>query len=70
MYFVAICGYPGLEAFAFYSVEFMVEHWSDLEKEGQRRVEEQWATISPHPPPKILRFEPGALVYMPDNKTP
>lgn len=67
MHFTAICAYPGKEAFAFYSVDFIIEHWSDLEKEGQRQVAEAWAKISPHPAPDIVEFQPGSIHYVPND---
>ncbi len=68
MHFTALCAYPGHKEFAFFSVDFVIENWSELEKEGQTRVEEAWSRISPHPAPEIVRFEPGALVYVPNEK--
>lgn len=68
MHFTALCAYPDHKTFAFFSVDFVIEDWASLESEGQARVEEAWAKISPHPAPEIVRFEPGSLVYIPDDK--
>ena len=69
MGFVALCKYPGHNAYVFYSDEFHIEHWSDLETEGANKVKDQWAKISPHPPPDVIDYLPGALQYVPVEKT-
>lgn len=69
IHWVAICQYPDKKGFMFDSPEFVVEHWSDLEKVGKQIVEEAWAEISPYPAPPIVEFRPGYLFYMgPDKK--
>ncbi|WJJ55014.1 hypothetical protein [Xanthomonas phage RTH11] len=68
MFFTAVCGYAGLEKFSFFSVDFSVEQWSDLEKVGQAMVEEEWAKISPHPAPTILQYVPGGIVQLSDEE--
>lgn len=70
MCFVAVCAYPDLSCFTFFSTDFVIDHWSDLETEGERRVKEEWAKISPHPAPQIVRFEPGHVAYVPEEKIP
>ena len=67
MYFTAICGYPDKKAFAFFNVDFVIEDWADLEIEGQTRVVEAWSNISPYPAPEIIKFEPGSIVYVPND---
>lgn len=63
MSFVAVCAYDDKSQFHFFSPEFWIEGWADLERVGKATVEEQWAEISPYPPPKIIRYEPGSLVH-------
>lgn len=69
IHWVAVCQYPNKKEFLFYSREFVVDHWSDLDRVGKEMVESEWAEISPYPAPPIVEFLPGYLFYMgPDKK--
>ena len=63
MEFIAVCAYDRHTDFLFYSPAFFVTDWSSLETVGEQMVKDAWAKISPHEAPKILRYEPGALVH-------
>lgn len=64
MGFVALCKYPDHDQFAYYSSEFYVNDWSEVEKVGQEIVDREWIKISPHPAPLIVKFIPGGLHYI------
>lgn len=68
MYFTAVCAYPNHNNFNFFSVEFVIEDWADLERVGRAKVVEEWTKISPHPAPEIIDFLPGAVVYIPNDR--
>lgn len=68
MQFIAVCGYDSFNTFGFFSVDFWIDEWSELETIGEVKVLEAWQRISPYPPPKILRYEPGALVHVRDDE--
>lgn len=67
-HWIARCAYPGRENFLFYSPDFVVEHWSDLERTAQQTVADAWAKISPHAPPAIVELIPGYMGYVGGEK--
>lgn len=55
----AVCRYEGKEDFVFYSPDFFIDNWADLESVAKYTVEKAWSRISPHPAPSIIEIKPG-----------
>ena len=67
MSFVAVCAYDDKSQFHFFSPEFWIGGWADLERVGKATVEEQWAEpIGNQSPPKRSlwsRFRSGVAQF-------
>lgn len=61
LHFVAVCQYQGKQGFKFFSEEFTVSNWHEVEDTAKKIVEEAWAKISPHPAPDVVEILPGFL---------
>lgn len=63
-YWTGICSYDGKREFRFHSSDFVVTADTDMQAHDrlQGAIDKAWATISPHPAPRLLDVIPGALV--------